>query len=364
MPSTRRLHLAFRSLLTIALSSAVIVTSAVVVIPAQPAWAQGSTPTARAEARRFLREGSKLFAQGNHAAALEKFERALQIFPSARIKYNVGQALRELGRPVEAVEAFEMFLAKADRISSVERREATAALKELEATVAKLTLTTNLSDVEVTIDGRSVGKTPLPGHLVLTAGTHDVTLGRPGYKLVREPMTLAGGEHKRARFELVQNDLPVAVVPPAPIVAPPVPLPRTLPSSAAVAPEAAPGPSVLEAAPITTTVGSEPGGNGWRSQTVVGVALLAASAACAVGAGVLMASSWSRYNDAKDSCGGAGNCEAEADDVDSTVLWSKLLVGAAALTGVGGAATLLFVPTSHPGDVSRSGLMLSGRGTF
>jgi hypothetical protein len=363
MPSSHRDPLTFPSLQAIALGL-VLLALAMVVVPAPPANAQGgSTPTARAEARRILREGSKAFAQGDHAVALEKFERALQIFPSARIKYNIGQALRELGRPVEAVEAFELFLAKADRISSVERREATAALKELDKSVARLTLTTNLPDVEVTIDGRTVGKTPLPGHLVLTAGTHDVTLGRAGYKLVREPMTLAGGEHKRARFEMVQNDLPVPVVPPAPIVAAP-PMPRTLPSSAAVTPEPAPGPSVLEAQPITTVVGNQPAGGGWRSQTVVGVALLAASAACAVGAGVLMASSWSRFNEAKDSCTGSGTCEAEADDVDSKVLWSKLLVGAAALTGAGGAATLLFIPAGRPGDVAAGGLMLSGRGTF
>ena len=327
------------------------------------AQAQAPATSAKAEARRLLREGTRAFDQNNFPKALERFEKALQVFPSARIHYNIGQTLRELKRPVEAVEAFETFLREADRITSVERRETTAALRELEPTVGRLTVTTNVADVAVTIDGRSRGKTPLAHPVVLAPGTHEMTLGRAGYRPLREKVTVAGGEQRRASFTLIEDaPPPVARVAPPPVSREPV-APVVPPSAAAPPPVTyAPPPSIYEG-PVTPLPTEEPRQR-WSSRNVVGVSLLIASAALAAGGGVLMGSAWSRYNEAEDSCAG-DDCETAAKDVESHVLWSKILFGGAALAGVSGAAVFMFPATeSRPGDVGARGVMLVKQGRF
>ena len=325
---------------------------------------------ARAEARRLLREGNKAFDRGDHAAALEKFELALQVFPSARIQYNIGQALRELGRPVEATEAFDTFLEDAERITSQERKETAVALRELSPRVARLTLTTNVPGVAVTVDNRSRGTTPLPRDLVLAPGAHQITLGRAGYRPARETITLTGGERRTTNFTLVENE-------PAPPTSPPAN--RGAPASAAAAPPApaaglapavpvAPAavrptsPSILQTPPAASAA-AVTHADGRRAHTVVGVSLLTASAALAVGGGILMGSAWSRFNDAEGSCG--ADCATAADAVDSRILWSKLLFGAAALSGAGGAGVFLFSPgQSSSRQAAGRGLLLVKSGRF
>ena len=59
----------------------------------------------------MLTEGSALYEKGDYAGALEKFNAAYAAYPSPKLMFNIGQADRDLSRPVEALEAFEKFLA-------------------------------------------------------------------------------------------------------------------------------------------------------------------------------------------------------------------------------------------------------------
>ena len=70
---------------------------------------------AKARAQGLLSEGTAAYGRGDYAAALDKFTAAYKIFPSPKLWFNIGQANRDLGRPVEAVEAFDRFLARRGR---------------------------------------------------------------------------------------------------------------------------------------------------------------------------------------------------------------------------------------------------------
>jgi PEGA domain len=312
---------------------------------ARPGHAQPTSEAARTEARRLLRQGTASFKQGNYLAALEKFERAYATFPSARIQYNIGQTLRQLRRPVEATEAFETFLNEADRITAQERKETAAALKELDTQVGRLLLTTNVPEVEVTVDGRSRGKTPLASHIVVAPGAHEIILGRMGYKSLRDSVTVAAGEQRRATFNLIENP------PPAPVAAP-APLPTPTP---------APATAEAPAAVVATPPGQPAPAGGRRTRSTLGVTLLAASAVCVIGGSLLLASSWSRFDDAEKNC--TTNCNDAADEVEARSLWSKLLFGAAGLTGLGGAGVLLLAPSPGSRAVA-GGVMFVKQGTF
>jgi len=86
--------------------------SVLLVLLAQVAAPPGADPVAKAKAQAVLKEGTALYERGDFAAALDRFETAYGIFPSPKLQFNIGQADRSLGRPLEAVEAFEKFLAQ------------------------------------------------------------------------------------------------------------------------------------------------------------------------------------------------------------------------------------------------------------
>jgi hypothetical protein len=320
------------------------------------AWAQTAKDGGRAEARRLLRAGNAAYERGNFAAALDKFEQAQNTYPSARIQFNIGQALRELGRPVEATVAFETFLDKADRITTKERKEATAAIEALDPQVARITVVTTLPEVAVTVGGIDRGKTPLSRPVVVAPGTHEITLGRPGYRPVRESVTVAGGESRRVNIELKPDEPPPRVAEVVPPLEPPVPL-------ATPAPDNAPPVAAVPAMPDLGVSGREAPPPS-RPQRVVGASLVVASAVFAIAGGVFLASSWSRYHSAQDhGCG--GSCDDVADQVDNRALWSKLFFGAAAAAGVGGGILLLTAPPpASSGQATTRGAMLVGRHTF
>ena len=86
-------------------------------LPAQP---DGD----RQAARRALREGNRLFDEGQYEAALACYQDAYARVPAPKLLFNIGQAYRNLRRDGEALAAYERFLAE-DRAAAPElRREA------------------------------------------------------------------------------------------------------------------------------------------------------------------------------------------------------------------------------------------------
>jgi tetratricopeptide (TPR) repeat protein len=58
---------------------------------------------AKAQAQSPLAEGSALYEKGDYAGALEEFKQAYATYGSPKLLFNIGQANRNLGRPVEAL---------------------------------------------------------------------------------------------------------------------------------------------------------------------------------------------------------------------------------------------------------------------
>jgi hypothetical protein len=331
--------------------------SAPVSAQAQPTTNQA----ARDEARRLLRAGTAAYERRDYTTALADFQAALAAFPSARIQYNIGQTLRELHRPVDAAVAFEAFLKESDRVTAQQRGEAQAALQDLEPQVARVTVLTNVSGVDVAIDGIARGQTPLSDPIIVAPGRHDIALARSGYSPVHETITVAGGEQRKATFTLDRPSPPpasVAVVPPPEAATvPPAVIPPSAPPNAAPAPEPAPGPTVPFGPPTPAPS---------HARNIIAGSLLATSAVVAIVGAAMLGASWQRYNEAVDN-GCSRNCPTAADEVESRARWSKILFGAAAVSGVGAATVFLAYPTeSGPRESAGTtgGLVLVGSGRF
>ena len=184
---------------------------------------QAASPEAKARAQALLKQGAQYYQQGAFADALEKFNQAYVVFPSPKLFFNIGQASRELGRPVDAVEAFEKFLVQATDAAPELNAEAKRSVEELSPLIGKLLIDCTLSGAEITVDGRASGRTPLVDLVRVSPGNHQVTATHPSATPAIQNVTVAAGTVQTVVMRL-RSLSEVAAVPLAPVpVAPPPP---------------------------------------------------------------------------------------------------------------------------------------------
>src|SRR5687767_10067084 len=94
--------------------------AAALLSPARPAAAQSD---ARAAARAHFERGVAAFNARRFGEAGEEFATAYKLSPAFPVLYNIGQVNVALGRPVEAVEAFERYLREGTTVAAERRRE-------------------------------------------------------------------------------------------------------------------------------------------------------------------------------------------------------------------------------------------------
>jgi hypothetical protein len=161
----------------------------------------------RTQAQALLTQGTELYAHGDYAAALEKFKAAYDVFPSPKLWFNIGQANRDLGRPVDALEAFQHFLADAPDAPAETISEARQSSAELRSKLGRLEITCATGDAEVTVDGKLVGATPLVDPVWTTPGTHQVAVRHPGFAAAIEDVYVKPGAIRTVAITLRPLDL-------------------------------------------------------------------------------------------------------------------------------------------------------------
>ena len=274
-------------------------------------------PQAKAQAQELLSQGSKLYHQGDLAGALEKFEAAYVAFPSPKLMFNIGQAKRDLGRPVEAVEAFQRFLAEATNASPETMAEARNSVAELRGRLGKIRIDCDTAGAQIAVDGKSVGLAPLPDLVWATPGRHQVTAKHVSAAPAIEDVEVAAGSVSTMTLRLLPLTVPLAAPAPAPTAAPNLGL------------QAAPRPSAVS--------------EGWwlgRKWTWVAAGSTVLLAVGAITAGVLMQD---KFDSLRSSCGagkpGRPGCpQGDIDSVSSrqtiaNVFWG-LTAAAAVTTGL------------------------------
>jgi hypothetical protein len=146
--------------------------------------AAAADPAADARARRAARsklvEGVTLLQRGDYAAALSRFEEARALVPSPKIEYDLGLAYLGLGRSVEALDSFDRFLAEAPDAPADKRAKALHHADALRARLPRVAVSADAAGIEVIVDGRSRGTTPLAHPIYLEPGHHELALQRPG----------------------------------------------------------------------------------------------------------------------------------------------------------------------------------------
>jgi len=170
-------------------------------------------PQAKAKAQGLLNEGARLYGGGDYAGALEKFNTAYAAYPSPKLMFNIGQANRDLGRPVEALQAFEKFLADESGALPETAAEARTFLAELREKLGRIRIDCQAADTEVSIDGKSVGRTPLPEPIWATPRRHQVTANHAHAAVAVENVDVSAGSLHTVTLRLHSLADPVVAVP-------------------------------------------------------------------------------------------------------------------------------------------------------
>jgi tetratricopeptide (TPR) repeat protein len=271
---------------------------------------------AKAKATGLLKQGSALFEQGEYQFALDKFEEAYAVFPSPKLQFNIAQANASLGRPVEALNAYETFVARGADASPDALADAWRSIAELRAKLGQLKIDCSPAGASVAVDGKEVGLSPIREAIWTRPGAHQVTAQREHYAAAIEAVTTVAGKATTVTIRLRSS------------VAEPAPLAIASPQATSPVVELQ-APSSRAGAPTTRTP--------YKTYFWAGVGTTGALVIGAIVAGV---AANAKFSDLENSCGRTveGCSDTQIDSVKTrahlaTALWG--LAGAAAIgTGV------------------------------
>jgi hypothetical protein len=291
---------------------------------------EASVTDGKAKAQTLLSEGTQLFNRGATAEALEKFKQAYTEFPSPKLLFNIGMTSRNLGRSVEAMDAFEKFLAEATDAPPDMIAQAKQTVSMLRTLLGNLTIKCSVPGPEIEVDGRPMGSAPLPKSLWVMPGNHLVTAKHPDFALATESVDVNAGTVHTLTLSMQR----VQPVEPAP--------PTTENSAANVVP--------VQAVAASSSETSSPPSKGWwlgRKWTWVAASSAVVLAGGAVAFGLAMQS---KYDSLDRSCGSAspdyaGCSSGQIDAVTWRRNTANVLWGLSAAAGV--AAGVLFVVEGH-----------------
>jgi tetratricopeptide (TPR) repeat protein len=169
---------------------------------------------AKSAAQVMLKQGTSLYGRGEYADALEAFQKAYALYPSPKLLFNIGRANNELRRPVEAIHAFESFLAQDPNAPAGMLTEATRTTAELSSKLARLSIECPVVGADVALDGKSLGHAPIAEEIWVVPGRHQVTATSEGAAPIVKKVTLAAAMAEIVVLQPVDSGKPSPPSPP------------------------------------------------------------------------------------------------------------------------------------------------------
>ncbi len=270
------------------------------------------------EAEKQFRAGVTLQKGEDFEGAIAAFEASLALYPTKSALFNLANCLRATHRYPESLKAFERlqrdFGGELDEpmLSTV-----AAQLVELNNLTGSLQLQVDQPGAELSVDGKSVGRSPLPAPLRLGLGDHEIQVSLEGFETQTLNVNLAPAERATRTIDLTPAAGHAAPsVPPAPAPTPPAPAPAPPPRH--VVEEDAAGPRSLG---LAGTLSAGAGGLLLAGGSVTGLWALSVD------------------RDLKSACE-AGHCpssrQSDIDKLDRLTLATNLLLATGAVAAVSG----------------------------
>ncbi|HEY8086523.1 MAG TPA: hypothetical protein VIF09_01720 [Polyangiaceae bacterium] len=186
----------------------------------------------RAAARSLFQEGDALQRAGKFGEALDKFQRAQQVFSAPTNMLRIAECDAALGRLVESEEAYRAVVrtplpAGSPPAFQSAVDQARAELAQVEPRVPKLVVQISPATApspQLQIDGQPVPAAILGEPFPLDPGTHRVLVTATGFSSTEQSVTLKEHEAKTLQIDLRAIPGVVAGPPPGPPVPPPRPV--------------------------------------------------------------------------------------------------------------------------------------------
>lgn len=181
-----------------------------------------------AAARALAVEGLKLARAGHCADAIDKLERAQELYPSPVVLGRLGECHITLGRVVEGTEMLRKLLREPmppNASPAVEQayERAQSVLNSAKSRIAALTITVQApsdANVTVTVDGVPVPPAALGIEFPANPGEHIVEASAPGFFKASTRVALTSGEKETVPLELRRDPNAPPPAPPAEATAP------------------------------------------------------------------------------------------------------------------------------------------------
>jgi hypothetical protein len=164
--------------------------------------ARAATDEQTREAGERFHRGLRLYNEGDAAAATIEFRQVFALVGRVEALYNLGLALADAGRPLDAVDTLDRVLANPGRLGPDVLEKARTTRARAAALIATLSVETS-TPARVDVDNVEVGRTPLAAPLRLAAGARLVTAMAPGHAPASKLVQLAGGAVAQVRLDLL-----------------------------------------------------------------------------------------------------------------------------------------------------------------
>jgi hypothetical protein len=202
---------------------------------------QPARASEKEEARKHYDRAIELVDDGQLEGAIVEFQRSYDLTHHFAVLYNIGQVFVSLAKPVEAVDAYQRYLADGGKkILAARRAEVEKEIARQRARIATLEIRGLPEGAMVRLDGKEIGKAPIAAPVRVGVGTHVIAASAEGYDAAETQVTVAGEDQRVVQLVLAKHVVEppppplVATVFPVAPVAPPVPVAPVVPVSAPV----------------------------------------------------------------------------------------------------------------------------------
>ncbi|MEI9937244.1 MAG: PEGA domain-containing protein [Pseudomonadota bacterium] len=134
-------------------------------------------------ARAHFAQGVEQAELGDFDSAAANFEEAYRLSPHYAVLYNLGQAYSAIGKSIEALRAFEMYLERGGQKVAPERQDEVRQLILMsKKRIGYVAFEIEPPEATLMIDGRAIDRASLRVPTSLIAGIHGVAMTLPGYQ--------------------------------------------------------------------------------------------------------------------------------------------------------------------------------------
>jgi hypothetical protein len=170
-------------------------------------WAKGVSADDQKEANALFKEGNALMRDSFFVQAVEKYRAAVGHWDHPAIHYNLAIALINLDQPLEVYASLEKALAYGDAALDEEKRElAERYMKLVSQQLSVVTVTCDVPDAKVYIDGKEAFTGPGKVERRVRAGEHTFTATKSGFETASMTKILPGGQPAQVPLKLYRPE--------------------------------------------------------------------------------------------------------------------------------------------------------------